>query len=278
MRRLLSISLALCLMFACATFASAEVGGTDAEVNPGMIYTPENPAHPYIDVPGTYEPSWSSGVNSTHQFITGNAINLVKSAVSSYPLTSYTSTLKTKSDAPDSSLESVGHGENDNGLFLGHFYDPDTGKTWDGSTAPTAKSRLVNHYQTAVSRYKAGNITAAMESLGFALHYAADLSTPHHAANVTAGLTGNHAQYEKWVRDNQSKYAATTLSSSTLTWARNTSVSNMGHNFAVNAKAQINNAKVEATFATAASNTLPKAQRNCAAILYKFLIDVGAIK
>lgn len=277
MRRLLSISLALCLMFACATFAGAEVGGTDAEVNPGMIYTLENPAHPYIDVPGTYEPSWSSGVNSTHQFITGNAINLIKKAVSSYPLTSYTSTLKTKSDAPDSASESISKGENDAGTFLGHFYDPATGKTWDGSTAPTAKTRLVNHYQTAVSRYKAGNISAAMESLGFALHYAADLSTPHHAANITAP-TQNHIEYEAWVASNQNNYVATSLSSSTFTWAKNTSVSDMGHNFAVNAKEQIGNAKIRAKFATATANALPKAQRNCAAILYKFLIDVGAVK
>ena len=29
--------------------------------------------------------------------------------------------------------------------------------------------------------------------------------------------------------------------------------------------------------ATAASNTLPKAQRNCAAVIYKFLVDVGAV-
>lgn len=52
----------------------------------------------------------------------------------------------------------------------------------------------------------------------------------------------------------------------------------MGHNFAVNAKEQIGNAKIRAKFATATANALPKAQRNCAAILYKFLIDVGAVK
>lgn len=271
-KRILSIAMALCLAlpFAIPVYA--------IDISEGPMFTPDNPAHPYSDRPiNADEPNWSSGVSSTHQFITDNAIKLVRNVVSSYPLTSYTSTLKTQSDWPDSSIESQSKGENDNGLFIGHFYDPATGQTYDNSYSPTAKTRLVNHYQTAVSQYKAGNKSSAMTSLAFALHYAADLSTPHHAANKTVA-NSNHAHYESWVKDNQSNYIETTLSSDALSWAKSTSIGDMGHNFAVNAKAQINYALSSSTYATATRNALPKAQRNCAVVIYKFLVDVGAVR
>lgn len=271
-KKMLSIALALCLALSLAIPVCA------AEITEEPMITPSSPIHPYSNPPiDTNDPNWSSGYPSTHQFITENAIKLVRNVVSSYPLTSYTSTLKTQSDWPDSSIESYSMGENDNGLFLGHFYDPDTRTTYDGSSSPTAKVRLVNHYQAAVSRYKAGNKSSAMTSLAFALHYAADLSTPHHAANKTAA-NSNHVAYENWVKNNQNSYIETSLSSDALSWAKRTSISDMGHNFAVNAKAQINNALSSNTYATATRNALPKAQRNCAVVIYKFLVDVGAVK
>lgn len=55
--------------------------------------------HSYSDSDDVYFPNWSSGgvlgLNSTHSFITQNAINLVKNNVSGYPLSSYTTTLVT---------------------------------------------------------------------------------------------------------------------------------------------------------------------------------------
>ncbi len=51
----------------------------------------------------------------------------------------------------------------------------------------------------------------------------------------------------------------------------------MGHNFAVYAKSIIDLANNQPTFATATQQTLPKAQRNCAGVLYKFLVDVGRL-
>lgn len=280
-KRILSITLIMCVALTlavpvCAADAGPSVVPSSVGGNVGDVggYGPDNPIHPYSDTDPSIQPYWSSFYPSTHQFITNNAINLVRNAVSSYPLNSYTSALKTRSDWPDSSLDS--QGENDNGLFIGHFYDPSTGKTYDGSYSPTAKTRLVNRYQLAVSQYKAGNRDTAMTHLAFALHYAADLSTPHHAANKTAA-DSNHSHYESWVKSNQASYVETSLSSSTFTWARSTSIGDMGHNFAVNAKAQINNALNTATYATATQNTLPKAQRNCAAVIYKFLVDVGAV-
>lgn len=269
-KRMMSLALALCLALSLAVPVCA------ADVSDETTIIPLSPIHPYSDLSSdTDDPNWSSGYPSTHQFITENAIKLVRNVVSSYPLTSYTSTLKTQSDWPDSSVESQSMGENDNLLFFGHFYDPDTGTTYDGSSSPTAKTRLVNHYQKAVSRYKAGNKSSAMTSLAFALHYAADLSTPHHAANKTIA-NSNHFHYEDWVKNNQNSYIETSLSSDALAWAKSTSIGDMGHNFAINAKAQINNALSSSTYAIATRNALPKAQRNCAVVIYKFLVDVGA--
>lgn len=233
------------------------------------------PAHPYAPSPGdTDDPDWTSGgSDSTHQFITANAITIVRNAYPSSPLSSYASTLKTYSDYPDTSAS----GQTDNGTFIGHFYDPDTGRTWTGVTNPTAKARLIWWYNDAVSQYKAGNTSTAMQSLGCALHYAADLSTPHHAANKTALTNTMHMEFENYARANKSSYAVTSTSSSTFTWAKSTSIGDMGHNFAVNAKAEIDLAMDGTKFPEATQNSLPKAQRNCAAVLYKFLVDVGKL-
>lgn len=113
------------------------------------------------------------------------------------------------------------NGDDDAGLFLGHFYDPDTGTTYDNSTAQTAKSRLVKYYSKAVTEYNSGNTAQAMNYLAFALHYAADLSMPHHAANKTA-LNSNHLTFETYAKNHQNNYVETTLPSSSFTWAKNT--------------------------------------------------------
>lgn len=267
-KRINALVLAICL----ALTLTIPVYAFDITEEP--IVTPSNPAHPYAPSPGDInDPNWTSGSDSTHQFITANAITIVKNAYPSYPLNAYTSTLKTYSDYPDT----VASNQTDNGTFVGHFYDPDTGRTWTGATSPTAKARLIWWYNDAVSKYKAGNTSTAMQSLGCALHYAADLSTPHHAANKTAISNTMHMEFENYARANKSSYAVTSTSSSTFTWAKSTSIGDMGHNFAVNAKAVINTAMDGTKFPEATQQTLPKAQRNCAAVLYKFLVDVGKL-
>ena len=266
-KKLKAIALTLCLALSLVASVSA------IEITEGDMITPSNPAHPYAPSPGdTADPNWTSGSDSTHQFITANAITIVKKAYPSYPLSSYTSTLKTASDYPDTSAS----GQTDNGTFIGHFYNPDTGRTWTGVTNPTAKARLIWWYNDAVSKYKAGNISTAMNSLGCALHYAADLSTPHHAANKVVG-TSMHAEFENYARAHKNEYAVTSTTSNTFTWAKSTAIGDMGHNFAVNAKAVINTAEDGTKFPEATQQTLPKAQKNCAAVLYKFLVDVGKL-
>lgn len=273
--RLFSLILAVCVTcsFALALSASAVVDGTPATDSvTADMFSPENPAHPYAPDPFAIHPNWSTNSPSTHQFITTNAITIVKNAYPSSPLGNYITTLKSYSDYPDTPASD----QNDNRSFIGHFYDPDTGRTWTGVTNPTAKTRLIWWYNNAVSEYKAGKATSAMESLGCALHYAADLSTPHHAANKVVGVS-MHAEFENYARANQNKYKVTSTTSSTFTWAKRTSIGDMGHNFAVNAKADINIAEDGTRFPEATQRTLTKAQRNCATVLYKFLVDIGKL-
>jgi phospholipase C len=142
--------------------------------------------------------------------------------LSYFPLSGYTATLRNASDWPDSN-------ENENGLFIGHFYDPDTGKSIFQYTSPTARTRLVSWYNNAVSQYRAGNISMAMTYLGRALHYAEDLSTPHHAANLAA-YASYHLEYEQWVQEHQTNYIELNAPAATYNWARRTSISDMGHN------------------------------------------------
>lgn len=266
-KKMLSIALALCLALSLAIPVCA------AEITEEPMITPSNPAHPYAPSPdNTADPNWTSGSNSTHQFITANAITIVKNSYPSSPLGNYITTLKTYSDYPDT----LASGQTDDGKFTGHFYDPDTGKSWTGVSNPTAKARLIWWYNNAVSEYKAGRATSAMESLGCALHYAADLSTPHHAANKVAGLS-MHMEFENYAQGHKNSYIVTSAPSNTFSWAKSTAIGDMGHNFAVNAKAVINIAEDGTRFPEATQQTLPKAQRNCAAVLYKFLVDVGRL-
>jgi phospholipase C len=104
-------------------------------------------------------------------------------------LIKYSSILLSNSDWPD-------RYENDFRLYLGHFYDPNTGKTLYGFPRPTAMSRFLDHTQKA-KKYYAKNKNASMQELGRALHYLADINMPHHAALLTA-LYSNHINFEKF--------------------------------------------------------------------------------
>ena len=109
MKKLISVLLTTAMLISILSVGTSAANVIEGSVSTEII-SPENPAHPYLPEPGPNEPNWGSGYNSPHQFITGNAINLIRNAVSSYPLSSYTTTLKTQSDWPDSSDESKSRG------------------------------------------------------------------------------------------------------------------------------------------------------------------------
>ena len=227
-------------------------------------------------LPDKESPDWSTSNDSTHQFLVQRAFEIICRNYASNPFndsSNYITLLRNGADWPDQY-------ENDSAswMYKGHFYDPDTGKNYMGETSPTAKSRFLAWYNQAVQSYKSNLKTTAMQQLGRALHYVGDLGVPQHAANLTAGDIGSyHLQFEAYAVENQHSYLVLNVSSDTFTWARNTSPSNMAQNFAVFSKGWIDEAKNPNTFATALSNTLTKSQRNCAAIMYRFMLDIGYI-
>ena len=218
----------------------------------------------------TISPQWAGGGRTyTHQYITRVALMILSNDLVSNPLSQYTEALAVASDKPDEE-------ENSASTFIWHFYDPDTGKTYTGGST-TARTKLVEHYNAAVSAYNAGNITNAMDRLGRACHYVQDLSEPHHASNKTV-LNSKHGDFEDFVNENRSDYGTLTMGTESYNYGRNTSVSNMGHNFAVYAKSKLSLAENVNTFHQAALDTVPKAQRNTACLMYKFMIDTDIIE
>ncbi len=144
--------------------------------------------------------AWSSGgIDRTHQVLVDQALLLLradKGDKTANLLTAYRTTILAYADWPDTY-------ENDGGLYSSHFYNPNTGKTFLGST--TALTRFLAHADAAKKSY-AKNRTLAMQELGKALHYLADVNEPHHAALLIAVLS-NHTQYEDWVDANETTFA-----------------------------------------------------------------------
>ncbi len=222
--------------------------------------------------------AWSSGgVDHTHQYLTDRALQVLRAdkgdAVANL-LSAYRSTLLNYSDWPDVY-------ENDGRLYTSHFYNPYTGKTFLGST--TALTRFTAHANNA-KKYYAKNRTLAMQELGKALHYLADINEPHHAALLIAGLS-NHTQYEEWVDANRFQYVAYNSSlynavsyspkkqyASYCTALFRMAAFN-GYDWADEAKSgdpALWNASAEAT--------MEYAQESIAAFLFNYLVAVGAVK
>ncbi len=226
--------------------------------------------------------AWSSGgVDHTHQYLTDRALQVLRAdkgdAVANL-LSAYRSTLLIYSDWPDVY-------ENDGGLYTSHFYNPYTGKTFLGTT--TALTRFTAHANNA-KKYYAKNRPLAMQELGKALHYLADINEPHHAALLIAGLS-NHTQYEEWIDANRALYADdldsvpydlySAVSYNPKRYYANycTALFRMA---AFNAYDWADEAKSgdPALWETSAAATMTYAQESIAAFLYNYLVAVGAVK
>lgn len=95
--------------------------------------------------------------------------------------------------------------ENEN-FSAGHFYVQNNPKIGIGgyrqgrtSYALSARTRLEQHYQTAIYAWRSGYRTVAMDELGRAIHYLIDICTPTHTAAHSLPHVGQHSQYESWV-------------------------------------------------------------------------------
>ncbi len=166
-------------------------------------------------------------------------------------------------------------------MFAGHFYDPDTGKNYLGSSTNTAKTNAQAHYDAAIAAAEDGEMTEAYEELGRCLHYVQDANEPHHADNVVStGIFSSHYQFETFAYENQGTYLDnyTSIGNSHYITAanNNTDVADLTHSAAIAAKGfigYVNQVTVQSSWGYAAHFCLQNAARYSAMVLYKFSTD-----
>jgi hypothetical protein len=246
----------------------------------------EIPADTATDSSSTDDPTlrWGSGDHTednpgTHGFITERGLIILKKAVSSAKTfySGYTDDLITGSVLPDEDESTL-----TSGPYKWHFYGEDELNYMGQST--TAYTKFRNHYNDAVDYYLDGDETAAMESLGRAIHYLEDLNAPHHVLNLIAS-NSLHTEYEDWVEIHYSDYAISSVSSSTLNFVKNSTLKEIADDCAEYARPYIDDCEAYYLSGTtvvidgdiagpATNNLLRKAQRVTAGVLNKFMYDV----
>ncbi|RDU21970.1 zinc dependent phospholipase C family protein [Anaerosacchariphilus polymeriproducens] len=218
----------------------------------------------------------SGGVDHTHQYIVANAVGILLHDKGDSVLSNKKNVelLLTYTDWPDK----FGN-ETDYGTFVGHFYDPNTGKNWLGRKSPTAKGRAVSYFNAAISEYKKGNIESAIINLGKGSHYIADLNEPHHASNLTA-LNSNHTKFEKYLDVNRAlfKVPGNSLDKALYIEALNLNIDDFAHLAAVYSNGLVGKAQDKSTYYEAAEKSVQHAIINTVQYFYKFSVSVGELK
>ena len=234
-----------------------------------------------LESPGDISIQWAAGgVNHTHQYLTSRALTILKNDKgdkTANMLIKYSNIILSNSDWPDSY-------ENDSGLYIGHFYNPNTGKTLFALSSPTALSRFLDHTQKA-KKYYAKNKDLSMQELGRALHYLADINTPHHAALLTV-LYSNHTTFEKFADTTRVNYFVDTTNKYSGLTSKDAKkdlngyskeILNLSAKHALEYKSQATSASVD-DMQIAAKATMDYSQEIMAAYLYNFLRSVKAVK
>ncbi|MBQ6380211.1 MAG: zinc dependent phospholipase C family protein [Clostridia bacterium] len=145
-----------------------------------------------LTVGGEYAVKFNSGgADHTHQYICANALRILANdkGDSVFNQSSNASLLLEGADWPDKS--DMGF------IFDTHFYDPYKETNWMGGST-TAKVKAQNYYDDAISYYRNGNVTSALQSLGRGSHFVQDACEAHHATNKTA-VNSNHSAYESYI-------------------------------------------------------------------------------
>ena len=164
--------------------------------------------------------------------------------------------------------------------FEAHFYNPDTGKSWTGSTTRNAYTFFNNHFYNAITNARITDNNhryLAYKELGLAIHYLEDLNNPYHASNKIAGAT-NHAQYEAWADTDSVRNCTTTMTYQSYRYVYDSTFIAMSNNFAGLAKATYHdcslfNSSSAALRATAKNKTqdnLARTQRAVCGLLNRF--------
>lgn len=224
---------------------------------------------------GDVSVQWGSGgINKTHQYLAARGLTILQndkgsSVANNYYTTGAASIIMEYADMPDV--------DENQDVFAAHFYNPYTGLNFIAQTNPTAKTKFIDHYNNAVSNYSS-NPTYAYQELGRAIHFLSDLNEPHHAANAIAGVT-NHIEFEGWV--DAYRYTYNVNNSSWYTYVSTSTLDGISNYCAYHAYGYLEWATAvtnqAANFHVAANGTLPFAQQFVAALLYRFLDDVGVV-
>jgi len=162
--------------------------------------------------------------------------------------------------------------------FSGHFYDPDEGCNYAGSSKNTAKTNATSHYNKAITAAKQGDMEKAYEEIGRCLHYVQDACEPHHASNIHAATPNSgatHSFFEKEAHKNIEKYLDkyTSINSSNYSKSLSWSTDTLVHNAAVEAKVMspyVSNPDDLSKWDHYANLSMKNAARYSAMILYKF--------
>ena len=121
----------------------------------------------------------SSNTYPMHQWLVSRAITILGN---DYPYVKnfYSSTqqaiIKEAADWPDSNEDNLW-------FFNCHFYYYPNATNYLWQSSPTAKSKFIDWYNSAVAKYRAGNVTQALKELGYAIHYLSDLGAPPHTGD-----------------------------------------------------------------------------------------------
>ena len=133
----------------------------------------------------------SGGTDHSHQYICAQALRIL--ANDKGDCIFFTSENSTKmcegADWPDSYDMGA--------LFNTHFYNPYTETSYGGGST-TAKVKAKDYYDKAVTYYKNGDISSAIDEIGRGAHFVSDACEAHHATNKTA-VNSNHSSYEKYI-------------------------------------------------------------------------------
>lgn len=239
-------------------------------------------------------PLWSSDSSiiddgqqmATHQLITLEALSLFIDKYGFYDIDGTSAFGVALYLAAASGLPDID--ETDNSTFLGHFYNPDNEKNYLGSTSPTAKTRVGEHYAKATARLRLNvnnpDVTGAdfayvLEELGRALHYIQDACEPHHASNQVGGVT-SHVEFEKYVDKNIDTLMpkVQSIPSFYYEYANNSTTQNLTHQSAILAKAYSDDVSRWniLNWDTVATVCLGDAIRGSSRLIYKIFYDNGA--
>ncbi|MFT3774312.1 MAG: hypothetical protein QM820_53810 [Minicystis sp.] len=99
----------------------------------------------------------------------------------------------------------------DDGAWKSHFFDPDTGKNYEGETSPTARTQASKFLSLFFALSSLGDplMPMACYNLGLSLHYMTDATQPMHAVNFTAlsWPMNFHGNFEAYAEAHQNQYA-----------------------------------------------------------------------